>query len=276
MRNRKFQISALILAFCFQFSAFAKTTIIAAPRIYISGATPTATPTATATATATFTPTATPTATSTNTPTPTPTPTSNPCSGYLICQGYEGTGYDNGETWTEGGINIDEDYTTSPIVGSQSLRISTSTQAGYAFSSFTANDNAYAFFRFRAAALPGATTNMSTIRDSSGTVLATVALRTDGKLQVTPAGGSAQTTGSAIATATDLYIWFEYEKGTGSNAVARCGFSTDGTKPTMTAGSNGTATAQAGRIYTGATSNSSVDWVYDHVLVSTTAIGSNP
>jgi len=51
------------------------------------------------------------------------------CDGFLVCQNFEGTGYDNGETWTEeyedggSGVTINPDYTTTVLRGSESLYI---------------------------------------------------------------------------------------------------------------------------------------------------------
>jgi hypothetical protein len=49
---------------------------------------------------------------------------------YLVNQNFEGTGYDNAEIWTEDlgtGGTVNEDYTTTPLVGSQSLLLSEAT-----------------------------------------------------------------------------------------------------------------------------------------------------
>lgn len=55
------------------------------------------------------------------------------CTGLLVCQNFEGTGYDNSETWTSGWNGTpDPDNATSPapLRGSQSLSIAGAT--GYA------------------------------------------------------------------------------------------------------------------------------------------------
>lgn len=48
---------------------------------------------------------------------------SAPAATYLLNQNFEGTGYDNSESWTEtlDGGTVDEDYTTTVLAGSQSL-----------------------------------------------------------------------------------------------------------------------------------------------------------
>ena len=50
-------------------------------------------------------------------------------ANYLVCQNFEGTGFDNSEYWIKGfedtpstGV-VDEDYTSAPLIGSQSLRM---------------------------------------------------------------------------------------------------------------------------------------------------------
>lgn len=204
---------------------------------------------------------------------------------YLVNQGFEGTGYDNSETWTEAGTGtIDEDYTTSPIVGSQSLRITLAAQTGSTYAAFTAQDTVYFFARLRFDSITGgASRTLATFRDGSATVHASLQHSTSGVLRVSATGGTANNSTDALPTATDIYVWFEYVKGTGTNAIARAGWSTDGTKPTLSAGAakacvsnDGTSTAQASRIYLGHSASSTIDTVWDKTLVDDAVIGSNP
>ncbi len=96
-------------------------------------------------------------------------------------------------------------------------------------------------------------------------------------------GGTSADGSSGMPVATDLYVWFEYEKGTGLNTVFRVGWSTDGTKPDLSATgpqvarcANGTSTDQIAKLMIGSTSSVTNDFYVDRVLVSTAPIGSNP
>jgi hypothetical protein len=68
------------------------------------------------------------------------------CAGYLICQNFEGTGYDHSETWTPGGTP-DPDYTGVILRGTQSLRLPASASA--TGPTFAGQDTIWAFVRFR-------------------------------------------------------------------------------------------------------------------------------
>ena len=84
------------------------------------------------------------------------TTTCDDCTGKLGCQNFEGTGYDNSETWTEGtegtlttGV-LNEDYAVSPIRGSQSLRMKDdSTNGFWTTYMFPAQDDIYLFMQFK-------------------------------------------------------------------------------------------------------------------------------
>ena len=206
---------------------------------------------------------------------------------YLVQQGFEGSGYDNGEIWTESASGTrDEDYTTSPIEGSHSLRISGSAQSPSTYVSFTTLDTVYCYFRFRYNAIDSSSRTIATIRDSSGNILATLAhVATTGALRITAQGGTGNSSTDSITAGAgnEIHVWIEYVKGTGSDAIARAGWSTDGTKPTFTAGAakacvsnNGTVTAQAGRLMLGHTSNGVYDYVFDKVRVDDASIGNSP
>lgn len=200
-------------------------------------------------------------------------------AAYLIDESYEGTGYVN--SWTETAGTINEDYTTSPIVGSQSLYITGSSVATYV--SFTAQDTVYVFARIRFQSIDAANRNLASIRDSSGTALASFGIGSGGQARATSAGGTANSSSGTFTTGNNYYFWMEYEKGTGANAVTRIGWSSDGTKPTLTASgansavsSNGTTTAQGARFYWGTTASNVFEIVADHTLISSTVIGNNP
>jgi hypothetical protein len=191
------------------------------------------------------------------------------------------TGFANNETWVTAGTGtVNPVYATSPIQGTQSLLIQTSAQQASAYHTFTAQSTLFVKFRFR---IDLGTTSLNpiiaTIRNGT-TVLATLSMAGTSShlLRVTSGGGTANSSTDVIPTGTDLYGWFEYAAGTGSNAVARAGWATTDTKPTLVAtggktcvSSNGTATASANRLYIGHTANTTVTNVFDVVQSAASA-----
>jgi len=71
------------------------------------------------------------------------------CTGFLVCQNFEGTGYDNSETWTEDAGTPDEDYGTA-LRGSQSLQLAS---GEVTYKTFTEQTDVWAHFLFRTDAL---------------------------------------------------------------------------------------------------------------------------
>lgn len=200
-------------------------------------------------------------------------------SSFLIEQNFEGTGYDNGETWTEAGSGtIDPDESSVVIEGSQSLQFLLSGATGSSYADFSAQSSLFTKFRFRVASTNGGNQVIATIRDGA-TVLGTLTLAGASRvLRATAAGGSNGTSSDVLPLDTNIYIWFEYVAGTGSNAIARCGWATTDSKPSLAAtgaktgvSSNGTATASATRLYLGNTGSGTVECFFDVVQISDTA-----
>jgi len=202
---------------------------------------------------------------------------------YLVNQNFEGTGYDNSESWTEAGSTLDKDYTTSPIVGSQSLKITQAATSCSAYKTFTSSGKVWFFARVRFDATPSSSTKIFTFRNGA-TECASYSIRSDGLITTTAGGGTANNSATtSVTTATDYYFWGTYEPGSGANAKSEFGFSTDGTVPTFVAASNrtcvsanGTVTGNADRFYLGTTTSGTITTVYDKVLVDDAVIGSNP
>lgn len=197
---------------------------------------------------------------------------------YLLTEDCEGTGTPSG--WSDSGTGtVDWDYTTSPIAGSHSVLFSTSAQTAFSSNSLAAGISAmYCFFRLRIDSGSGAFAFIRTSTTTQATILIS-----SGKLSVSASGGTSNNSAGDIPTGENLYIWFEYLKGTGSDAIARAGWSTDGTKPTFSAGgatscvsSNGTATNDVTMLRLGNTSSSTFALVFDTIRVAASAIGSNP
>ena len=191
------------------------------------------------------------------------------CTGFLVCQNFEGTGYDNSESWTEScgaGATCDEDSTSSPLRGSQSYLYTSGTGASDVYKSFTESDEIYFFVRFSIA--NDAVSNIIIIK-SNETILFTV-----GYSPVSKKIAYNWTFGSAVSLGTTYYLWGYYKKGTGEDEINRAWISTTPTKP----GSvdyeltTGVSTGQANRIVL-YDSASGAGGKFDQVLVKTTEIG---
>lgn len=209
---------------------------------------------------------------------------SNPPASPLVNQNLEGTGYDNSETWSEGlaGGTVDEDYTAIPLVGSQSLRLANAV-GGFTFDSktYTSGAERWYFFRFRMITLEGSTTSrILEVWNNVGAVQASIDLNTTGTLKVSAGTGTATTT-DAMATGVSYYVWAHYAKGSGANAVADVGFSTDGVRPTggnkFAQVTNGSTTGDTPEFALECQNNNGQsDFIFDHIYVDDVQIGDNP
>lgn len=192
------------------------------------------------------------------------------CTGFLTCQNFEGTGYDNSESWTEScgaGATCDEDSTASPLRGSQSYKFTSGTGDSYIYHAITASDEIYFFARVNIA--NDASGYLITIQNNTTTVFTVGYNAGNNKFIYNGA-----TLGHECLTGTTYYIWGYYKKGTGSDEINRAWVGTTTTKPASTDYeiTNGTSTAQANRIYNYDSANGA-GATFDQVLVSTTAIG---
>lgn len=205
---------------------------------------------------------------------------------YIINQGFEGTGYDNGEGtapfWYESG-SVDTEFSTAGfgMVGSNCLELdgsSTSSETGYY--TFTGVDDVYAWFYFRTTELPTTISQVAALQ-TGFTRNGSLSVLSDGRLTVKAIGGNSAETIGTLSVNTTYQIWLEYEKGTGSDAVSRVFFSTDGTKPASgnnTASStDGTGTAQSTAAYMYVDKDGTAQKHYfDEFHVDDVVIGSDP
>jgi len=200
-------------------------------------------------------------------------------SSFLVNQNFETptTGYDNGETWTAAGTGtIDPAEATVVIVGTQSLQIVLSSQTGSTYTSFAAQSSLFTKFRFRVASTSSNPT-IATIRNGTTTLASLLLVGANRTMRVN-GGGSNGSSSATIATNTDIYIWFEYVKGTGSNAITRAGWALTDVKPDLSVtgaqtciASNGTGTVDADRIYLGHTVSSTYEAYYDAIQIASAA-----
>lgn len=202
-------------------------------------------------------------------------------SSFLLQEGFEGTGYEN--TWTAAGAGtVDADETSTVITGSQSLHIALVSQTGSTYADFTAQSSVFVKLRIRVASTNDGTQTIATLRNGT-TLLASLILAGASRvIRANAAGGSNNTstgTGSEIPVNENLYVWFEYVKGTGANdAICRVGWAATDSKPTFVAAgtttaisANGSGSVDANRIYLGNTSSGYFDAYFDTVQVSASA-----
>lgn len=178
-------------------------------------------------------------------------PTSvNECSGTLVCQNFEGTGYDNSESWTEScvGATCDADYATSPapLRGTHSLLMDAGAGNGTTYIAFTASDEISGHMMLSVGADTGGT--ILSIRNAT-TDLYNIGYNSVGNKYM----ANAATVGAtAFTVPVTHYVWFYYKKGTGADEINRFWFSTTRTFPGGTPDieiTNGANTQQADRLY---------------------------
>ena len=149
------------------------------------------------------------------------------CADYLICQNFEGTGYDNSEAWTENGT-VDEDYTTTILRGSQSCQITTT---GYISptDAFTGQSTLYMHWLYRKASNPDSEARLFAIRSSAG-YMAYGHLQPDGTIKLTVGNGTPAYT-SELSNDTTYHIWVVYTAGTAGNGSVSLYAGTGLTRP---------------------------------------------
>ncbi len=206
------------------------------------------------------------------------------CTGFIVCQNFEGTGYDNSESWYASGGSgyvINPDYTTTILRGSQSdyLYSGTETYAYNRIDTFTAAGEVYFHALWNPAVVVSGDYSMvvqfSTAADAGNF---TVYRRTGNVLSVSCGGAESLTVGAFTPTTT-YRLWGHYKKGTGANAECSIEFTAISTKsPTGTgdnyiARTNGTRTTDVERIHLRTAYETSASTsIFDQVLLKTTAI----
>ncbi len=196
-------------------------------------------------------------------------------AGLLIQQNFEGTGYDNSETWTEsaGVGTIDPDEATTVLRGLQSLEVAAGAgESSVTSPAFAAQSDMWTFFRWRVVdSTPSSVTGFFRIYDTTqGDTLVGLALRSDGTIVDSWASSHP---GPALADNTTYYIWVHYVKGTGANAVMTVYVGTDTTRPVtpMFNITNGAETADA--VYVQLYSNNSQTYFFDQIYVDNAELG---
>lgn len=193
---------------------------------------------------------------------------------FLVNENCEGTGTPAG--WIDDLGSPNWDYTTTVLAGAQSLFIALNGLATRVRIDFTDQSESWFYFLFRiSGSAPGATKTIGGGAANGSTTVAPQFNVTSGlRLQY---GTSSPAT--AISFDTTYHVWCHELKGTGANAVVDCGYSTTGVRPTSGGTynqiTNGTLTANVGRLFLGATSVGTFDCIFDNIRVATTQIGDN-
>lgn len=206
---------------------------------------------------------------------------------YRVKQGFEGTGYDNGEgsNWLEGGT-ADEDFSTTGLsmVGSQCLKLdgtSADSESGfYQFVPAIAHPRSY--FYFRITAMPSTIASVALYKNFPS-IIASLSILPDGRFYVRSGTGTSQATVATVSPNTTYRVWFDNTASTGANdGIASVAFSTDGTKPTsgnfVATCTDGNNTSSADSFYLLADRDGvNVITYFDEARVDDDAdIGSNP
>ncbi len=201
---------------------------------------------------------------------------------YLLEENFEATGYDNPASWTESAGNPDEDSTSSPLQGSQSILYSGTNNTVYA--TFTPQSTVYVYCLVRRMAQPTATnTGLFSLRSTDGaTGRASLAVNfstpnTEFKIATDGTFSSASATSQGASNDKIWHVWLKYA----ASGTCEVAMSETGTKPTATGTGlvflekADTSGGTAGRLYL-YLSGADGGWKMDRVLISTSPIGDNP
>ena len=144
-----------------------------------------------------------------------PSGSSTDYAPYLAAQGFEGTGYDNSETWSETGTP-DEDYTTTALEGSQSLFV---TSTDYAQFDLTDQDSVTICWQMRFTVAPGSYSPIITaVMDDFSSVAGQVFFVSN--VPEVQSGGTTDAGSGTVTTGVTYYCKLELSKGTGPNSIA--------------------------------------------------------
>ena len=203
------------------------------------------------------------------------------CTGFLVCQNFEGTGYDNGETWAETiGTNgiANEDYTTTILRGSQSLLIYGGNAGQNSYTTYTLSadqSTLYIHALYRVDSLAAAASIIKADNSAAANIFTISNTITTGTVSVW-CGGTGKTTVSGMSEGTTYHIWGKYVKGTGANAFCSVEFtaaniySPTGTGDAYMEKTTGSSATDIHNIKLYSTA--AINHIFDQVLTSASAI----
>jgi hypothetical protein len=219
---------------------------------------------------------------------------------YLVCQNFEGTGADNGETWSFDFMGtpttgvVDPDYSAAPLEGSQSLRIvDDANYGGYAVHKWDGDGSGlteiWVHFQLMLKNLPAHACELFDLYYVEGPTSAPTLVEVHEEFWVSPAGELAfwttddliVTAGSALSLDQKYYVWYYNNR---SSPYQSTGWVKIGTTPTIP-GTNYMSWTNTGDISSGTVSyNNTVgfttlnsegyEFLIDRVIVNDAAIGS--
>ena len=201
-----------------------------------------------------------------------------PAVSYLIQQDFEGTGYDNSETWTpEGTGTADPDSVSPALVGSQSLKLTESaTYINVTSPTFASKSEVWSYFQMQVGTVANGRRFLNFYSDS--TLIARVRMNAFSGIDVVSGTGEAST-GVTFSTGVTYHVWFHWKSGD----TVDVGFSTDGTRPTLSpyfaSISSGVASGTINKVMIGQPASEGTDtsvYSLDKVRVDDVLIDSNP
>lgn len=187
---------------------------------------------------------------------------SDPCAGFVICEGFEGTGTPT--NWTTSGSTFNFDATTTPIDGSQYATADYNTSSGYISIPISpAMTDVYMGFKLRVRNLPTSSNDIFEFRGASS-YSSYITLRSTGTVQASTSGGAGGSITAAISANTTVFIKLYHHVGSSVDTSLTIWTSPDGTtwtqKSTSTNGNNYQQIAYM-RFYTDIGNNYDIDTV---------------
>lgn len=162
---------------------------------------------------------------------------------YLVTEDFEGTWAPTGWT-TGGGTPAPYQQDTNVLAGTKSLWVTNGVRAvSPTYSGQSSNAIAFAV---RFGVVPNANLTLVSLFDGSVQVCQ-INGRSNGAIRIQLGTPTTADVFTVADTSTIYYMWLEYEKGTGANAVVRFYYSTTTTKPGAASATltNGTSTTDA-------------------------------
>lgn len=194
------------------------------------------------------------------------------CSGYTVCQNFEGTGYDNSETWSTSGT-ANPDSTSPALRGSQTMSLAA---GAYAYRNITAMTGDVSVHMIVQLSTISANTGQFIFgANTGGDTRFGVTLQTAGGLRGYHGNAGCDTAAGAIAANTPIHLWVDRTRGTGSNGTLALYVSSTRTKPGSAACSlsNGDGAFDIDRLVLYALGDTATKH-YDQIMVKSSVIGS--
>jgi len=196
---------------------------------------------------------------------------------YLVNQGFEGAGYDNGETWTEAVGDPDENFSSTGLgmVGDQVLQLATTINER-SQTDFTAQSDMWAFCLFRVDTdQSGATPQfIFYFTDNAGANFAGMRVEGDRQVYLYANGSDSSASATTLSIDTTYYVWLHYVSG----GTCTLHMSTSSTRPSSDGSGNVYLEKTAASVNLSRINCRTTDGtlLFDHVLVDDAEIGNNP